>query len=400
MKTGWTGGQYSIYRALLALSTGCVLASRLTIPLPDGPITAFLGLALLGCAALAMGWHDWIAAAVLMVFGMGAAALVDGAPLDLPRVDVVMIAILLALHIATPPDPFGAWSARGRPDPGGPWCMPEWIPNLAWGILAAAYLFTDIERLANVELSPLAIDAIAIVVFGLLFDLWFAVALIRTKSRGSAWIAMSLWKIACMFAFGNAGTLGALGAFGLPVGSAPLWLFHALAFDARWLPGRTGQTAQTLVETNRTHDAIPVHARLFYDGDCGLCHRTIRFLLAEEGNLDEDSRLRFAPIGGDAFERMLVNSPSVEANALPDSIFLKLEDGRILTKSAAVSEIANRLGGVWRAIAFVLTFGERIPHSALDYAYDIVADHRKRFFAKPTDSCPILPPDLRARFDL
>jgi len=96
---------------------------------------------------------------------------------------------------------------------------------------------------------------------------------------------------------------------------------------------------------------------------------------------------------------MLVHSPSVEANTLPDSIVLELEDGRILAKSAAVSELANRLGGVWRAIAFVLTFGERIPHSALDYAYDIVAENRKRFFAKPTDSCPILPPDLRARFD-
>ena len=39
---------------------------------------------------------------------------------------------------------------------------------------------------------------------------------------------------------------------------------------------------------------------VFYDGDCGLCHRTVRFLLARD---PEGSLFLFAPLFGETFNR-------------------------------------------------------------------------------------------------
>ena len=36
---------------------------------------------------------------------------------------------------------------------------------------------------------------------------------------------------------------------------------------------------------------------LYYDGDCGFCHRTVRFVIA----LDRGEAFRFAPIDGSTF---------------------------------------------------------------------------------------------------
>jgi predicted DCC family thiol-disulfide oxidoreductase YuxK len=389
MKTGWTGGQYSIYRALLAIGTASVLVSRLLRTPEFGWALCLLTLGLVGCVALAVGWHDRIASLALVVFGVGTAAFIDAAPLVLPGTDVVVISFLLVLHAATPQDPYGAWSARARPDPGGDWRMPSWIPHSVWGLLAIAYVLTDLERLSGIAFTPAAIDASRFAWFGLLFDSWFVIALFRVESRASAWIAMSLWRVAWAFAFG---------AFVEP-GTSPIesnvWLLHLLAFDPAWIASR----ATASIESTGA-PSTDSRARLFYDGDCGLCHRTVRFLIAEDGHLEDASRLRFAPLGGDAFMQLVANSPEIDPAHLPDSIVLELEDGRVATRATAVIEIANRLGGFWRAIAFAVSLGGFVPNAVLDSAYDVVAENRKRFFEKPKDSCPILPPDLRERFDL
>ena len=389
MKTGWTGGQYSIYRALLAIGTGAVLGARLPNSADIALAFCLLTLGLVGCIALALGWHDRIVSLALLIFGVGTAGSIDGGPLVLPGTDVIVVSLLLCFHAATPRDPFGAWTARGRPDPAGDWRMPSWIPHSAWGLLAVAYVVSDLERLSGIAFTPAAIDASRFAWFGLLVDFWFVIALFRVRSRASAWIAMSLWKIAWSFAFGS---------FEEP-GRAPIelnvWLLHLLAFDPAWISGRPSAALES-TEVGSTSS----RARLFYDGDCGLCHRAVRFLIAEDEHLDEASRLRFAPLGGDAFLRMVATSSEIDPASLPDSIVLELEDGRVATRASAAIEIANRLGGFWRAIAFAISLGGYVPGSVLDSAYDVVAENRKRFFEKPKDSCPILPPDLRERFDL
>ena len=119
-------------------------------------------------------------------------------------------------------------------------------------------------------------------------------------------------------------------------------------------------------------------------------------MLSEETGTPEPLRLRFAPLQSEHFTRHVASRPDVDVDALPDSIVLRLEDGRLLTRSAAALEIAARLGGAWRVLA---RLPGALPSAWLDAAYDAIARVRKRIFAAPKDACPILPPDLRTRFD-
>jgi predicted DCC family thiol-disulfide oxidoreductase YuxK len=75
---------------------------------------------------------------------------------------------------------------------------------------------------------------------------------------------------------------------------------------------------------------------------------------------------------------------------------VRTEDGRLLTRSAAVVHLLKRLGGLWRVIGVL---GGCLPSSLLDWTYDRIARVRHRLFAKPDDACPVVPRELRTRFD-
>jgi predicted DCC family thiol-disulfide oxidoreductase YuxK len=131
-------------------------------------------------------------------------------------------------------------------------------------------------------------------------------------------------------------------------------------------------------------------ATIFYDGDCGLCHRAVRIVLAAD---PEGRAFRFAPLGGETFRALV---PEATRAQLPDSIVLREPDGTLHVRTAALRAIARRLGGRWK-IAAALT--GVLPSRLLDAGYDGVARVRHRLFAKPPAACPVLPPELRARFD-
>ncbi len=377
MKSGWSGGQYSVYRALLAVQVAVVIVDRFREMAPPGPISATLGLAALACGPLAVGWRDRGSALLLLLVLAGPVAFLDGAPLVLPRADNLLTLLLLALHSAVPSRPYGAWDARGRNDPAGDWRMPGWIPSLAWGLLALIHLGADLERVGAARPGVALELPVPLAAVGLVFDVLFAAALFRRGWRPAAWIALSLWKLAC------------LAAYGPTLVEANLWLLHVLCFDPAWIPGRSRFAARATPGSEG--------ARLFYDGDCGLCHRSVRFVLAEDGGSPEPLRLRFAPLGGERFRAFLEEHPELHADELPDSILLELEDGSVRSRSAAAIEIAERLGGLWRALA---RCAELAPTRLLDAAYDGLARRRKRLFASPEAACPLLTPELRARFDL
>jgi predicted DCC family thiol-disulfide oxidoreductase YuxK len=134
---------------------------------------------------------------------------------------------------------------------------------------------------------------------------------------------------------------------------------------------------------------VPAPEILFYDGGCGLCHRAVRFVLA----FDRAGEVfRFAPLFGRTF---LEQVPEAERAGLPDSLVLRTQDGRLLTKSAAVLHLLRRLGGFWRLVA---AFGGVVPRVLRDALYDLVARVRLKLFARPDDVCPLVPKEQRARF--
>ena len=126
-------------------------------------------------------------------------------------------------------------------------------------------------------------------------------------------------------------------------------------------------------------------------GSCALGHGSGRRLLARDR---DGSRFRFAPIGGALFREDLSEA---ERAGLPDAIVVRTADGRLLVRSAAALEIASRLGG---ASAFFARGVRLVPAALRDALYDLVARTRYRLFGRTERECPVIAPELRARFDL
>ena len=129
-------------------------------------------------------------------------------------------------------------------------------------------------------------------------------------------------------------------------------------------------------------------AVLFYDGGCGLCHLSVRSLLA----MDRTGALRFAPLGGPTFRARV---PAAARAALPDSLVLSTGDGRLRVRSAAVLESLRLLGGFGRVLAGI---ARAVPAPLADRLYAGVARARSRLFPPPEDVCPRVPRALRERF--
>lgn len=370
---GWTGIQYSVLRVAIAWSVMLVCLDRMTAV--EGRAWPLLGLGIPGAVALALGWRDRAITFCLLVLVGGLAALVDGAPLMLPRSDVIFTTLALVLHFLAPITPFGSWDAAGRIDPRGDWSRPRWLGDLAWLALAIVHAYAGLSRLHEATASGSPLASLPLFAFGGL-QILVVLGLVRRSLRAWLWIATTLALIGWWSAMGSGD-----GAFALLV-------LHACAAEPGWWPGR------------RFHpptEAGSSPARLFYDGDCGFCHRSVRFILSEEANTPDADRLRFAPLSSETFAQAVARREDLDPSTLPDSIVLLLEDGRLLTRSGAVLECASRLGGLWRGIALL---GQWIPSGLRDVAYDAVARVRKRLFEAPsTGACPILPPDLRQRFD-
>ncbi len=137
---------------------------------------------------------------------------------------------------------------------------------------------------------------------------------------------------------------------------------------------------------------MPNRDTIFYDGTCGLCHRWVKFVMPRDR---DGSKFVFAPLQGDTFANAV---PEPQRAELPDSIIVQTADGTLLMmKSNAVLHILRRLGGVWGFLAAIARF---VPRGIRDLFYDRVAAVRHKFFKKPHDACPLMPPELRGRFKM
>lgn len=418
---GWTGGQYSLYRVALAVAVGCELLALLG---GAGLLAALL------VAGLAAGYRDRLAArllASLLLF----AELVGRAPetisafaelaLDAASGRTALLpALLLLLHARVPAAPFGAFEARERTDPRGGWQRPAVQTEIGWALLCVALtavfvgqivgqdggLLAGMPAAQSVALEPLEARAsVGLRGFALAAAVFALVGLAVRHTRRAAWSALALFGLAWLAAarWGAVAAVPSDPATGNPAADIADRLSQLVllifACEPAWWSGRRlaaarADGADPAARSAHADAALP--ARLFYDGDCGFCHRSVRFILSEELATPAALRLRFAPLGSDTFRACLARHPELDAASLPDSIVLELEDGVVFTRSAAALEIASRLGGIWRLLALA---GRLVPKPLLDAGYDGIARIRKRLFAQPKDACPILPPDLRARFD-
>jgi predicted DCC family thiol-disulfide oxidoreductase YuxK len=125
---------------------------------------------------------------------------------------------------------------------------------------------------------------------------------------------------------------------------------------------------------------------LLYDGVCGLCARSVRWILRHE----RDHELRFAPLQGETAAALRARFPEIPEQL---STVVLVDGDRVHLRSKAFVHVAPHLRAPWRwlrAFRFV-------PGVVLDLFYRGVARVRYRLFGKK-DACEIPAPEQRARF--
>jgi predicted DCC family thiol-disulfide oxidoreductase YuxK len=411
VKNGWTGGQYSVFRALFGayllihfielvpwgaevFSNRGALADRTASPLiylfpnlmalydPPWFVTAVLISAAASSICFALGFYDR-AAALIQWYVL--ACLFGRNPL-IANPAMPFVGWMLLAHAFLPPAPFGSLAARGRVDPRGGWHMPQAIFSAAWIVMALAYSYSgytklispswvDGSALARVLENPLARPTFLRELFlalppiflnlatwgGLALELLYAPLALFRRLRPWIWLAMVMMHL---------GLLTLVDFADLTFG---MLFLHGFTFDPAWIVPKSSDEKVTV----------------FYDGHCGLCHGFVRFVLAEDR---AGKNIAFSPLQGDQFATTV---PPSQRDGLPNSVVVQVDDSRLLTRSCAVLEIAQRLGGLWRVIALI---GGFVPARLRDSVYDFIAGIRRRIFGAPADACPLLPPELRGRF--
>ena len=120
---------------------------------------------------------------------------------------------------------------------------------------------------------------------------------------------------------------------------------------------------------------------IYYDGECGLCHLAVRFIL----RVDSKGKFYFSPLSN-----LNNNSKSI------DSIILK-KGNKVFYEGQAIIMIFENIDNNWNYLAKVLKL---IPINVLDTAYRWVSRNRAKFSEKKISSCPIVPSCYQKRFIL
>jgi predicted DCC family thiol-disulfide oxidoreductase YuxK len=409
-ENGWTGGQFSFFRIIFGtylivhfcdlipwsseiFSSQGMLADGSLSPLihifpnifllNDSPLFVQLVImtGLLCSVMFTLGYQTkamviWIAFVLACLFGRNPLI----ANPALPYVGFMLLCIAFI-----PKAPYGSLAAKGLSDMGRQWVMPKDVFLAAWIILAATYSYSGYTKILSpswlagdninfvlnnplardyffrdflLSLPPIFLKLLTWAV--LVIELFFAPLALFTKLRPILWGLMALIQL------GFALCLNFLDL------TAAMIIFHLFTFNPAWIKPKSGFGKMTL----------------YYDGECGFCHRVIRFLLAE----DKKDIISFSPLQGQHIKTKFSQS---ERDAFPDSIVLVTENRTVFLKSSAVCTMLISMGGFWRIIGHLLSF---IPQAIRDITYTGIGKIRKSLVKKPDGLCPLVDKELRAKF--
>ena len=125
--------------------------------------------------------------------------------------------------------------------------------------------------------------------------------------------------------------------------------------------------ALNVVLQNDNPLAVSNKAIVFYDGDCGLCHHSVRWIVKQ----DKKNLFHYQNLNS-------LTKPFAHRDRPIDSIVF-YEEGKYYIKSSAVIQILRKLGKI--KTAFFLTL---FPRLFRDFIYTLFAKSRKFFFPPPT----------------
>ena len=142
--------------------------------------------------------------------------------------------------------------------------------------------------------------------------------------------------------------------------------------------------------TPTAHDQGGGRQLVLFDGVCGLCDRSVQFLL----RADRQAVFTFAPLQGETAAAIRRRHPQLED---ADSLVLVRDAGgdreQVLLRSTAVLQALAALGGIWRAVSWLRI----VPRPVRDVVYDAIAKRRYRWFGK-FESCRLPAAAEAARF--
>jgi predicted DCC family thiol-disulfide oxidoreductase YuxK len=133
-------------------------------------------------------------------------------------------------------------------------------------------------------------------------------------------------------------------------------------------------------------DSSPPQPLVLYDGECGLCDRTVQFLLKH----DSAGHLKYAALQSELGKRVMT-AHGLDAE-YRDSVLL-LDDDRLYKATAAVVRMTRYLDRPWRW----MYAGRVVPPLLVDPFYKLVAATRFKIFGR-VDACALPPPEIRKRF--
>ena len=129
---------------------------------------------------------------------------------------------------------------------------------------------------------------------------------------------------------------------------------------------------------------------VLYDGACGLCEWSVRWLLAH----DREGEFRFAPLQGETAAEVRDRHPD---ESIPDSVVLvENRNGkeRLFAESRAVFRICDSLPGAWRWLGRLAV----LPRFLTDFGYRVVAGRRYRLWGRRDEPCRVPLEAERERF--
>lgn len=124
---------------------------------------------------------------------------------------------------------------------------------------------------------------------------------------------------------------------------------------------------------------------VFFDGVCGLCNKSVDWILARDLN----HRFMFAPLQGPSAQKYLPKSDIENMNSI-----VVFANGKPLREFRAVIEILIVLGPPWLMLAKFLKF---IPVFLGNLGYNMIAKCRYKFWGK-SSHCRVPTPEERKRF--
>jgi len=130
----------------------------------------------------------------------------------------------------------------------------------------------------------------------------------------------------------------------------------------------------------------PVGPVVLYDGTCGLCHRSVRFILRHE----RDHDLKFAPLQGETAAALRERHREIPETL--ESVVL-VDDDHVRLRSKAFMYTARHLRAPWRW-GYAMRW---LPAFLCDLVYRLIARIRYRVWGH-ADQCDLPAPEHRARF--